>query len=95
MGLSSQCDERSSSWASADNGGDSSFVKHRLKNVQWIQASNFAFAAILGDGFVVTWGNGAYGGDSSFVQDQLNSVQQIQASPGAFAAIVGDGSVVT
>ena len=54
-----------------------------------------AFAALLGDGSVVTWGYGAIGGDSSVVQDQLRDVQQIQASNGAFAAILGDGSVVT
>ena len=54
-----------------------------------------AFAALLGDGSVVTWGYGAIGGDSSVVQDQLRDVQQIQASNGAFAAILGDGSLVT
>ena len=30
-----------------------------------------AFAALLGDGSVVTWGNAGWGGDSSVVQDQL------------------------
>ncbi|OLP91273.1 hypothetical protein AK812_SmicGene27044 [Symbiodinium microadriaticum] len=60
-----------------------------------VQASGFAFAAILGDGSVVTWGDAATGGDSSAVQDQLKNVQQIQASRGAFAAILADGSVVT
>ena len=54
-----------------------------------------AFAAILGDGSVVTWGGPGFGGDSSAVQEQLRDVQQIQASSGAFAAILGDGSVVT
>ena len=54
-----------------------------------------AFAAILGDGSVVTWGDADFGGDSSAVQDQLRDVQQIQASAAAFAAILGDGSVVT
>eukprot|EP00439_Symbiodinium_sp_Y106_P032110 s577_g3.t2 len=49
-----------------------------------------AFAAILGDGSVVSWG-----GNSSAVQDQLKNVQQIQATKQAFAAILGDGSVVT
>ena len=39
-----------------------------------------AFAAILGDGSVVTWGHAGHGGDSSAVQDQLRDVQQIQAS---------------
>ena len=36
-------------------GGDSSAVRDQLKNVQQIQASHNAFAAILGDGSVVTW----------------------------------------
>ena len=54
-----------------------------------------AFAALLGDGCVVTWGHADAGGDSSVVQGQLKNVQQIQASHGAFAAIVGDGSVVS
>ncbi|OLQ00894.1 hypothetical protein AK812_SmicGene16400 [Symbiodinium microadriaticum] len=60
-----------------------------------VQASGQAFAAVLGDGSVVTWGNSAYGGDSSKVQDHLKNVQQIQVSGSAFAAILGDGSVVT
>ena len=33
-------------------GGDSSAVQDQLRNVQQIQASNGAFAAILGDGSV-------------------------------------------
>ena len=63
--------------------------------MQQIQASTSAFAAILGDGSVVTWGEACNGGDSSAVQDQLKNVQQIQASDAAFAAIRGDGSIVT
>ena len=59
-----------------------------------VQACHNAFAAILGDGSVVTWGNPVNGGDSSVVQD-LKNVQQIQASAHSFAAILGDGSVVT
>ena len=39
-----------------------------------------AFAALLGDGSVVTWGDADYGGDSSAVQEQLRDVQQIHAS---------------
>ncbi|OLQ04575.1 Peptidyl-prolyl cis-trans isomerase [Symbiodinium microadriaticum] len=54
-----------------------------------------AFAAILGDGSVVTWGAVGYGSDSSSVQDQLKDVRHIQASARAFAALLGDGSVVT
>ena len=48
-----------------------------------------AFAAILGDGSVVTWG------DSSVVRERLKNVQQIQTTMYAFAAILDDGSVVT
>ena len=71
----------------------SSAVQAQLKNVQQIQASAGAFAAIRSDGSVVSWGNHT-GGDSSAVQDQLRDVQQMQASRGAFAAILSDGSVV-
>ena len=43
-------------------------MRDRLKNVQQIQASQSAFAAVLGDESVVTWGSAADGGDSSAVQ---------------------------
>ncbi|OLQ01848.1 hypothetical protein AK812_SmicGene15376 [Symbiodinium microadriaticum] len=66
-------------------------VTDRIK----IQATRYAFAAILGDGSVVTWGHADDGGDSSAVQAQLKNVRQIQATCRAFAAILGDGSVVT
>ena len=38
------------------------------------------FAAVLGDGSVVTWGDRSCGGDSdsSAVQDQLKNVQRLQ-----------------
>ena len=58
-------------------------------------ASDKAFAAILGDGSVVTWGNARYGGGNDAVQEQQKNVQQIQATKPAFAAILGDGWVVT
>ncbi|OLQ06361.1 hypothetical protein AK812_SmicGene10361 [Symbiodinium microadriaticum] len=60
-----------------------------------LSANVCAFAAILGDGSVVTWGDAGSGGDSSVVQHQLNNVQQIQATGYAFAAILGDGTVVS
>ena len=82
-------------WGHADFGGDSSAVQGQLQNVQQIQASQAAFAAILDNGSVVAWGHAGWGGDSSAVQGQLDNVQQIQASERAFAAILGDGSVVT
>ena len=56
---------------------------------------DWALAAILGHGSVVTWGHAKKCGDSSAVQEQLKTVQQIQASAGKFAAFLGDGSVVT
>ena len=66
----------------------------RTSSIQ-VQASFGAFAAILGDGSVVTWGDPEYGGDSSRVQDRLKNVQQVQATDWAFAAILDDGCVVT
>ena len=48
-------------WGDAAFGGDSSAVRHQLKQVQQIQASLGAFAAILGDGSIVTWGHEDYG----------------------------------
>ena len=61
-------------------------MQDQLTNVQQIQASDYAFAAILGDGSVVSWGDAAKGGDSSAVQAKLKNVQQIQACSSAFAA---------
>eukprot|EP00435_Cladocopium_sp_Y103_P044313 s1359_g12.t1 len=74
-------------WGDPEYGGDSSWVRDQLRNVQQIVATRAAFAAILGDGSVVTWGSRTHGGDSSAVQDQLKSVQQVQATHFAFAAI--------
>ena len=83
-------------WGDPQNGGDSSRVKDQLKNVQKIQASGGAFAAILADGSVVTWGRAAQGFRCTTVPAGLRNVQHIQASRGgAFAAILGDGYVVT
>ena len=78
-------------------GGDSSAVRRdQLKGVQQIQATFFAFAAILADGSVVTWGDADDGGDSSAVQDQLKGCAADSSHmTGAFAAILADGSVVT
>ena len=70
-------------WGAADDGGNSSPVRDQLRGVQKIQATNYAFAALLEDGSVVAWGSARQGGDSSAVRDQLKGVQQIQASRGA------------
>ena len=70
-------------------------MQDQLKNVQQIQATDSAFAAILGDGSVVTWGRDDHGGDSSAVQDRMQNVQHMQATKNsfgsAFAASLGDG----
>ena len=42
-------------WGFAARGGDSRAVQHQLTNVQIIQASDGAFAALLNDGSVGTW----------------------------------------
>ena len=39
-------------WGSLDSGGDSTWAQDRLKDAQQIQASSWAFAAIVGDGSV-------------------------------------------
>ena len=59
-------------------------MQGQLKNVQQIQATDIAFAAILGDGSVVTWGDAEGGGGCSAVQEQLKNGQQIQATNHAF-----------
>ena len=72
-------------------------MQHQLRNVQQIQANRRAFAAILGDGSVVTWGDAISGGNIASPGsgvDQLKNVQQIQALPGACAAVLADGSAV-
>ena len=43
-------------WGDPEFGAVSSEVQSHLKNLQQVQASFGAFAAILGDGSVVTWG---------------------------------------
>lgn len=59
-----------------------------------LQSSSRAFAALRGDGRLVTWGCPAAGGDSQAVQAQLVAVRCVQASGGAFAALRQDGTVV-
>ena len=54
-------------------GGDGSAVQDQLKDVHQIQAGRFAFAAILGNGSVVTWGDARHGGDSSALHNQLRT----------------------
>eukprot|EP00927_Polykrikos_kofoidii_P013076 TRINITY_DN15691_c1_g1_i1.p1 TRINITY_DN15691_c1_g1~~TRINITY_DN15691_c1_g1_i1.p1 ORF type:complete len:249 (+),score=39.93 TRINITY_DN15691_c1_g1_i1:88-834(+) len=61
-----------------------------------IFSSASAFAALPGDGRVVTWGHGGLGGDSGAVQEQLQGkVQHVFCTSGAFAAVLSGGRVVT
>ena len=55
-------------------------MQGELKSMQQIQACDCSFAAILGDGCVVTGGEARSGGDSTVVQDQLKNVRQIRGS---------------
>ena len=93
----------------ADPSGNILDVSATVKRARWqsddfltvhigqtrLQRNRHTFAAIIGDGSVVTWGRDDCGGDSSVVRDQLQNVQQIQASHKAFAAVRGDRSVVS
>ena len=63
-------------------------------NVQHVQATEGAFAAVMDNGTIDTWGDPSCGADSISVQEQLVSVQQLQATERAFAAIRTDGTVV-
>ena len=69
-------------------------VQEQSRDVQLIQASGNAFAAIPCDGSVVTWRHADSGGDSSAVQEQLRDVQQLRAAANALVAISGDRSVL-
>ncbi|CAE7199272.1 USP [Symbiodinium natans] len=86
-------------WQFSDKGAifDVSAHEHKqLQNVTDVQSTyGGAFAALRGDGTVVTWGRAISGGDSAAVQGQLRGVVAIQATWWAFAAIRSDGSVVS
>eukprot|EP00913_Durusdinium_trenchii_P020428 g19192.t1 len=93
-------------WGPAKHGGDCSGQVLR-KNVvkirsnlgafaavrsDGIHSTSCAFAALLGDGSLVTWGDPHSGGDSQEVNDELHDVRQIQANMDSFAVIRADGS---
>ena len=70
-------------------------VQEHLVDVH-IYATKGAFAALKGDGSVVTWGESSSGGYSYCVRGQLHDgVQSIAATSAAFAVLKTDGSVVT
>ena len=63
------------SWGDRTGGGNSAAVQHQLQNVQKVQSTKRALAAILSDGSVVVWGDEAHGGNCSSVQSELQGVQ--------------------
>jgi alpha-tubulin suppressor-like RCC1 family protein len=83
-------------WGENDNPG---FFGVRLTEpacaVIEIQSNDFAFAALLADGSVVSCGTYTHGGDSEDIQDQLKNIQFIASTTMAFCAVTNDGKVVT
>ena len=79
-----------------DDGGDSTAVRDRLRNVQQIQSSDHAFAALMADGTVASWGVYEEGLDTATYLElvaELKDVQKIQATSHSFAAIDSSGKV--
>lgn len=56
-------------WGSGRYGGDTQV--HTSDGIEFVQATASAFAAVLGDGSVVTWGNPQYGGESTSLRGFL------------------------
>ncbi|MGE6178883.1 Ig-like domain-containing protein [Aeromonas salmonicida] len=63
--------------------------------VRELAHTDHAFAALRGDGRVVTWGLPASGGDSDEVAPALVNVRSVVGNAAAFAALTADGGVVT
>ena len=67
-----------------------------LSHSIYIYSTAKAFAALMGDGSVITWGQVDKGGDNSASQALLREkVNQIFSTAGAFAALRDDALVVT
>jgi alpha-tubulin suppressor-like RCC1 family protein len=85
--------------SSSDSGGKSNGDLQTLadrKTIKHIYSNRASFAALTGEGKVITWGQKSSGGDSSKVADQLQSaVKEIVSNRNAYAAIKNDGSVIT
>ena len=72
-------------------------VKKELRSgVTEIFSTRYAYAALKGDGSLVTWGLQKAGGDSSGVLDRLQvGVKSVASTRYAFAALLKDGSIVS
>ncbi|CAK9045074.1 unnamed protein product [Durusdinium trenchii] len=78
-------------WGNKDYGGDCSGVEDQLVDVNAIQASAGAFAALCGpEKRVVTWGSADYGGECG---EELKNIHCLQSSARAFAALEAGGGV--
>eukprot|EP01064_Diplonema_japonicum_P009272 TRINITY_DN16739_c0_g1_i1.p1 TRINITY_DN16739_c0_g1~~TRINITY_DN16739_c0_g1_i1.p1 ORF type:complete len:607 (+),score=146.92 TRINITY_DN16739_c0_g1_i1:64-1884(+) len=74
-------------------GGNASSVSELLaSNVETVYSAQFAYAALLTSGKVVTWGN--IDVDPSVYEDLEEGVDKVCSSRSAFAAIKANGSVV-
>ena len=60
------------------------------RKVVAVAATSAAFAALLGDGSVVSWGHPHHGGDSSSVSCELYNIRHIAGCWNAFAVIRDD-----
>ena len=67
-------------------------MQEQLRDVQHIFATCNAFAAVKGDGSVITWGNAKTGGDSTLVQEQLKEDEHVFLS-GSFPSGRNSNSV--
>ena len=79
-------------WGHPDFGGDSSQVQDQLRNVQSIQATQCAFAAILESGSVLILGSSTLWRRQRSGSGSVRNVQSIQATGRAFAAILESGA---
>ena len=76
-------------WGDPDCGGNSSKVQDELVGVQQVQATPYAFVAMVDNGFAVTWGdlNKCCGIDSSQLQEQLVAVRALSIAPSHCRAV--------
>lgn len=70
-------------WGQTDVGGDVSSVREKLTNVTSVKSSSRAFAALTGDGDVLSWGSSGYGATDTVYHD----VKQVHRTSRAFAVL--------
>merc|ERR1712010_178464 len=71
-------------------------LQSKITTATALQATDYAFAAVLADKTVQAWGDAKNGGElTDQLTSDLQSVSKLYANHVAFAAIKDDGSVVT